>query len=700
MIRSLPTAVRNEPWALALPALLALVFVVYAPGLGGGFLFDDFINLNRLGELGGVNDWNSAFEYLFGGNSAVAGRPLSLASFLIDDNNWPTEPYRFKYTNLLLHLLITTIVFAFSVQLARALGIKTNAQAMVAVLAAAIWALHPFFVSTVLYVVQRMAMLSTLFVFAGLTVYVLGRRRLAAGRVPSGYLWMSVALAVFTPLAFLSKQNGALLPVLVLVLEFALLGAFLATDPERWRYRLWRAVFLYLPVLLMVGYFAINWNDTITAGYVREGLTLKGRLLTEARIIFDYLGHLLVPKIQTTGLLHDDYPMSRSLFSPPTTFFALLGIVALLALAFAVRARHPLIACAILFFFAGHLIESTFIPLEVYFEHRNYLPTLVLAFAAAVGITRIPTRYAAPAALAIVTLLGAFTAARADLWSRPDELVLTWAEQAPESARAHQYSALIYMNRGLPDHARESLEEGLEHHPNHPVMNVQYLIALCATDRYSDEALEKIVPRLRDRPLSNYFTRNIEVLVTRAIYGQCGTFDAPSALSLIDSLIDQDFMSAFPGAIEDLNFQKGRILLALERPDEARDAFVTSASATRSLPAAMRTAGLLASTGNYEQALDLLDLAERFHASQNIEVVNVRRQLQAISIDYAAEIERIRKQIRREMQARSSESRSRSRLVIPGPPGTAGLAEAGVAAPAIDPLAGGAMSSLQVPRYT
>ena len=118
----------------------------------------------------------------------------------------------FKAVNLALHLACGVVLFALTRALA---GLRVDARAArtAALLACALWLLSPLLVSTVLYTVQRMAQLATLFSLAGLLCYVHGRRRGSRAAV-------AAAFGLCWPLAALSKENGALLPLLALLVEW------------------------------------------------------------------------------------------------------------------------------------------------------------------------------------------------------------------------------------------------------------------------------------------------------------------------------------------------------------------------------------------------------------------------------------------------------------------------------------------------
>ena len=233
--------------AFFVPALLCLaLYWLYVPGIHGPFLVDD------IGTIVGnpfVQPRELSVETLlqaaFSSQAGPLGRPLPMASFAIDYASGGLMPEPFKRTNIILHLLITLLVFAASKALLERLhGKEHPANWQAPLLVAALWALHPLHVSTVLYTVQRMSQLTMLFIMAALWLYVDLRNRLLAGDA-RGSTWRAALLLPLFAGALLSKENGALLPVLLLVVEVVF---FRFAIPARMRIsRLLLAALLVLP---------------------------------------------------------------------------------------------------------------------------------------------------------------------------------------------------------------------------------------------------------------------------------------------------------------------------------------------------------------------------------------------------------------------------------------------------------------------
>ena len=123
-------------------------------------------------------------------------------------------------------------------------------------------------------------------------------------------------------------------------------------------------------------------------GYQKRVFTLEQRLLTEPRVIWFYLSLLFYPIPSRLSLVHD-FAISQSLLEPVTTLISVLAIVALLLGATVYARRWPLIAFCVIFFFLNHLIESTILPLELVFEHRNYIPSMLLFLPLAILLVRV-----------------------------------------------------------------------------------------------------------------------------------------------------------------------------------------------------------------------------------------------------------------------------------------------------------------------
>ena len=210
---------RDPRHVLAIAVVLLLTALVYARGLFGGFLFDDYGTIVDNGVLRNIDGsgvrWLAA---ILSSDSGVLRRPLSMLSFGIDYYLFGLSPFAFKAVNLLIHLVNGLLFYALARRLTPRLSpsIDESATRAIALVAVAFWLLHPLNVGSVVYVVQRMNLLAVLFILAGLLVYANGRARMLRGE--PGLVRAIGGLLVFGLLSVLCKENGALIVAYALVI--------------------------------------------------------------------------------------------------------------------------------------------------------------------------------------------------------------------------------------------------------------------------------------------------------------------------------------------------------------------------------------------------------------------------------------------------------------------------------------------------
>lgn len=479
-----PTLLPGIAWL----ALLAVNWVVYRPGLTGSFLFDDWSNLEVLGQVGSIDTRHKLVTYLLSGFASPLGRPVALASFLLDANTWPADPERFKQTNILIHLLNGSLLGLLVFHLLRARLVEPRRAAWTAVLASGMWLLHPYFVSTTLYVVQRMAQLAATFTLAAVLCYVAGRRALLSGRPMYAQLWLWGGVMGFWLLGVLSKENAALLPLFLLLVDATVLRGLPFPQPAG--FRIWRSVGVFLPAAALIWMLAAKLPALFAGESFGRPFTLWERLLTEGRILWMYLGDLFIPRAYTSGLFNDAIRASHGLLAPPTTLLAWIGLGMLVWLAVRLRQRQPIASLAIGFYLTGHLVESTVIPLELAFEHRNYLPAMFLFlplawFLTASGNTPLRSAFAA----GILALLGSLTALHAGLWGKPFLQALTWATRNPDSVRAQIHLAQHWLETENFRAARDLIEKASDRHPDDLAAQVARFGIRCRMDAISSSDL-------------------------------------------------------------------------------------------------------------------------------------------------------------------------------------------------------------------
>jgi tetratricopeptide (TPR) repeat protein len=619
--------------------LLILFFIgtlCYWPGLRGGFLFDDYPNLSDLGVYGGVINWETFKGFVLNGWSGPTGRPMSLASFLLDDNTWPSHASWFKVTNLLIHMVNGLMLCWCALLLLRTYGYAEEKAIWIAILASAFWFLHPYFVSTTLYVVQRMAQLATLFSLMGMLGYLQGRRLLSV-RPRLAYILMTISVCLGTLLATFSKENGVLLPLLILLIEFC--------NPTKvkplWQ---WRLLILWLPSAVVAA--ALAWHIDFSANpWPNRPFNQVERLLSETRIVTEYLYHLWIPRIEGRGLYQDGYQISKGFLSPVSTLFATVFLAILLALGFTIRKKYPLLALAIFFFFVGHLVESTVIGLELYFEHRNYLSALFLFLPLAALLVNATERISVPVvglvASLIIAMLALMTWQRAQLWSDSEKLELYWAAATPDSPRAQASLARHMSNSGRYAEAEMFLEDAARRLPNSALLTINALLQKIYTQRAMPEDFVIAGEHLARQPFDAQTVKGLRVLVEHINSDHGSAVYREAALQLIEQMEQNAAYNRFPLFLRLTPYLKGQIFAAQHQPEQAYAYYSQAIDRYNDTEAALMMVAEMAERGYFKEAMRLLDQAELLYEKQST------RSLKRSRTSYDYEIKRLRSELER-----------------------------------------------------
>ncbi|AZT84554.1 hypothetical protein EHN06_13935 [Marinobacter sp. NP-4(2019)] len=529
----------NVYFQLSTAAFLAVA--VYALGLSGGFYFDDEWNIlkNQALQLDSLKLdelWNAALS----GTAGPLGRPLVMLSFALNHVFFGLDPFYFKLVNLIVHLLCGWTMYALVIALCEYLPqVPVDRKRLLAFLVLLLWLLHPLNLTTVLYAVQRMAGLSALFCLLGMYAYVKARQ-VSVSSWGRRLCWYVCCFVLFWPLALASKENAALFPAYLFLIELVFLKFRSANRQTVSRPLVISYGFLFLlPSVLLVIYFAFS-PDWILNGYAKRDFTLTERLLTQFRVLLFYIGQLVFPLNTSLGLFHDDFVVSKSIFSPWTTAVSILAVVAATSWAFVRIRRYSVVAFGILFFLAAHSLESTILGLELVHEHRNYLASFSFFFAIAYYLVIGGERYAnlrAIMAISLVVFFSATTLARATVWGEPAIHTYSEVVNHPQSPRANygmgkQY-AVYASSLESSDQKAEALDQAAFYFERSAELRESYtdglfgLFIMEGVEGYemSEEAYQALLDRLANEPFSNNNYNYLNSIMSCLEAGRCNIHD-------------------------------------------------------------------------------------------------------------------------------------------------------------------------------
>ena len=453
-----------------------LVVILYSNTLNSPWILDDFHNIVNNAK---IQITDLTFQSIKGaffsraGNSEQIYRPLSCLSLALNAYISGKNVFGYHLFNIGLHAINTIMLLWLMVQIFSTPALvktATREKHFIIVLATLLWSINPIQIQAITYIVQRMAMLCTFFSILAFGTFIKART--------VDLQWKKVAYSlsciIFTTGAFLSKENGLVIIPLLLILEFFLF------QNGNYKNLLNRKFFLCLVAVitvLLLAFFFTTSTSLLQELYEHRPFTLYERLLTQPKIILFYLSLILYPLPHRLSLEHE-VVIATGLFSPTMTIFYLALVVAAFWICFFYQKIPFLIRIAVLFFLIGHSVESSFLPLEMVFEHRNYLPSLFLFLPVAAGFYQLISRYRSSSKFMVgilvffitglIFLVGMATYTRNLDWRSDKLLWMDAMEKAPGNARPKQSMGLVF-GMQHPEKALTYYFKSLEGYMHEPV---------------------------------------------------------------------------------------------------------------------------------------------------------------------------------------------------------------------------------------
>ena len=655
-------------WSL----IALLTFIAYWPSLQGPLIFDDIQNIVQ-NPLVAIKDLSSASlkQALLSNDSGLLKRVLPALSFGI--NHYMaggfTDTLPFKLTNLLVHIVNSGLLMwlvSLLWPLLKFPGHFSKIQIGLSVaLITCLWALHPLHVSTVAYVVQRMTSMAATFVLLGLCVFVYGRQLLEQN-FSRGIIYMTIGVIAGTLLGLLSKENAALLSCYAATIEFSLFKRKDLTTKQKWGLNIFYTVLVVLPLCLILFYYFVSPGHLV-ASYAGRPFSLPERLWTESRILWFYLSLLLFPDMTNMGLFHDDIAVSHSWIQPISTIISIVGWGTMLVAALLLRNRLPLFTFAVLWFLVGHSMESSFLPLELVYEHRNYLPSIgIIIFIAYLFIggfyALFNKRYNAKikryAAIILTGILIAsityMTWLRANYWASEKNIFTSIGINHPDSAISqYLYGEVLFKTENKPLQAYPHYFKAAELNPD----EVAFLVMAVLTtppeimSKIQEPQLKQqlsnahIVDLILHKPLSPWsltiFDSAGSCVLARHRHCLAHTVDVINWLQAVinSHYISSKYKRKYAQQLYSIQMINGM-------PDEALKTILKAiASYGRAFQYFLMHADALQALGRYQEALTVLreaemgvrgqrpDLLRQVQQMQRVVILKYRQQHKQLSVD-------------------------------------------------------------------
>lgn len=468
----------GRKYAFTFISLFIILLAIYSNSFYGEWHFDDYANIvdNPHIQMKSFS-WPEIKHCIYGLEQKRPSRPLSYLSFASNYYFHGKDVFGYHVVNFIIHFFASVFLFLFIYNTLKLPRLKSQYESIaypIASIATFFWAVHPVWVTSVTYVVQRMASMAGLFYIASMYFYLKARTN-----SKFKYSFSFFIISLLCGLAsILTKENAAMLPVSILLFDLFLIAGITRQNVIKYA----KIAFLPLLIILLIGLIYVDFSNILDEYKIRD-FTMIERVMTQPRVILFYLSLLFYPIGSRLTFLYD-IDVSRSLLQPWTTIPSILLILFIIIFAVYIARKRPLISFCIIFYFLNHLIEGSIFNLELIYEHRNYLPSMLLFIPIAEFIIYVIDYFSYNKIIQFIVALGIaiIITGEGDITYTRNKIVsddyLLWfdnIEKSPALSRPHANTGRIYFMYNQKEKALQEYKKAmaLNNFGNNDILAIQ-----------------------------------------------------------------------------------------------------------------------------------------------------------------------------------------------------------------------------------
>jgi tetratricopeptide (TPR) repeat protein len=408
------------------PAILALLLfgiiigniIAFGPASGHDFTnWDDDVNIYDNPYTADLSSDN--IKAIFTSDVIGNYNPLTILSFAIERHFFGLDPTPYHINNILLHLLVSLLVFAFF--------LRCDLNIMAAFIATLLFAVHPMRVESVAWVTERKDVLYALFFMASLLSYI---RYYKVQKNKTAFYLLSL---IFFILSLLSKIQAVALPLAMLCVDYL-------NKRKGWgKLLIEKAPFLLLSLTTgLIGIYFLSGEGSLDTG---KDWGLLHRILVGTYSLMMYILKFILP-IRLSAVYPYPAELSWPFYLSPV-FLLLLGF-----LLWKSKNRSRIWIFGFLFFFVNIIFLLQVVGAGQGFlaDRFSYIPYIGLSYIPAALLMRLqhkPSSFKTVSAIILLAILifSGISRSRTAVWKNSETLWTDVIEKRP-------HVPVAYNNRG------------------------------------------------------------------------------------------------------------------------------------------------------------------------------------------------------------------------------------------------------------